>query len=237
VLIYPPVTKKAEDPISGGHRSPWMAGNFPQECQTSATDESGISLVRPAFAQTGSFLDQEAGIAAYLKVPSPVNLESVKGAFKIIEQETSDFVVGTVEITNAPLAPHAFVSSDGWVVAYFLRDESVGYAWPYYQGFKPPDDVLARALTQVSAIVGGAPTSLSYFDFAYPGANKVTVINAPNNYDLLEVQIPNGFQVFEAAETGSYSAGSAGIENVTPSIQIGQFQEWYGALIVVYREP
>jgi hypothetical protein len=96
--------------------------------------------------------------------------------------------------------------------------------------------VLARALTQVIAAVGGNPTSISYFDFAYPGANKISVINAPNNYDLLEVQIPNGFQVFEAAETGAYTSGDViGVENVTPSIQIGQFQEWYGALIVVYN--
>jgi hypothetical protein len=131
-----------------------------RDAKTSATEGNSVSLVRPAFAQTGSFLDQEAGIAAYVQVPSPVNLESVKGAFKTIEQETSDFVVGTVEIPNAPLAPHAFVSNDGWVVAYFLRDESVGNAWPYYQGFKPPDDVLARALTQVIAAVGGTPTSI-----------------------------------------------------------------------------
>jgi hypothetical protein len=147
----------------------------PREAKTSATESSSVSLVRPVFAQTGSFLDQEAGIAAYVQVPSPVDLENVKGAFKLIEQEASDFVVGTVEIANAPLTPHAFVSSDGWVVAYFLRDESVGYAWAYHQGFKPPDDVLARAITQVSSIVGGAPASLSYFDFAYPGANKISV--------------------------------------------------------------
>jgi hypothetical protein len=203
-----------------------------RDARTSATEESGVSLIRPAFAQTGSFLDQEAGIAAYVQVPGPVDLEGVKGAFKIIEQETSDFVVGTVEITNAPLAPHVFVNSDGWIVAYFLRDESVGNAWAYGQGFKPPDDVLARALTQVSSTVGGAPTSISYFDFAYPGANKISVINAPGNYDSFEVQIPNGFQVFEAAETDYY-----GIENVTPSIQIGQFQAWRGALIIAYREP
>jgi hypothetical protein len=208
--------------------------NIPhRDAKTSATDGSSVSLVRPAFAQTGSFLDQEAGIAAYVQVPSPVDLEGVKGAFKIIEQETSDFVVGTVEITNAPLAPHVFVSSDGWIVAYFLRDESVGNAWAYDHGFKPPDDVLARALTQVSSTVGGAPASPSYFDFEYPGANRVSVINAPTSGDLFEVQIPNGFQVFEAAQTQFYQL----VEDVTPSIQIGQFQEWYGALIVVYREP
>jgi Tol biopolymer transport system component len=209
-------------------------GIFQRDTKTSATEESGISLVRPAFAQTGSFLDQEAGIAAYVQVPGPVNLEDVKGAFKTIEQATSDFVVGTVEIPNAPLAPHAFISSDGWIVTYFFKVESVGNAWPYYQGFKPPDAVLERALTQVSSIVGGAPTSISYFDFAHPGANKITVINALNNYDSFEVQIPNGFQVLEAAETGYYS-GDNGVENVTPSIQLGQFQEWRGAFIVVYN--
>jgi hypothetical protein len=141
----------------------WQNSISHRDAKTSATEESSVSLLRPAFAQTGSFLDQEAGIAAYVQVSAPVNLESVKGTFKIIEQETSDFVVGTVEITNAPLAPHVFVNSEGWIVAYFLKDESVGYAWPFGHGLKPPDDVLARALTQVGATAGGAPTPISYF--------------------------------------------------------------------------
>jgi hypothetical protein len=84
---------------------PGLAGHFPRRCQDINNSGQRVSLVRPAFAQTGSFLDQEAGIAAYVKVPGLVNLESVKGAFKITEQETSDFVVCTVEITNAPLPP------------------------------------------------------------------------------------------------------------------------------------
>ena len=89
--------------------------NIPQQddARISATESSGISLVRPTFAQTGSFFDQEAGMAAYMKVQNPLDLQAAKRAFKIIEQETSDFVVGTVEISNAPLASHAFVSSDG----------------------------------------------------------------------------------------------------------------------------
>jgi hypothetical protein len=215
-----------------------------RDAKTSATDGTSVSLVRPAFAQTGSFLDQEAGIAAYVQVPGPVNLESIKGAFKIIEQETSDFVVGTVEITNAPLAPHVFVNSDGWIVSYFLRDESVGYAWPFGHGLKPPDDVLARALTQIGATAGGDPTPIGYFDFEYPGANKISVIHAPNPWDEVEVQIPNDFQVFEAAwaynywdptiNPGNWSSGV--VEDKTSSIQLDQFQKWLGALIVVYRD-
>jgi hypothetical protein len=207
--------------------------------KTLATEESsGISLVRPAFAQTGSFLDQEAGLATYVKLQNQVHLESAKQAFKIIEQETPGFVVGIVEIANAPLNPHVFVSSDGWLVAYLLRDESVGNPWSYYHGFRPPDDVLARAVTQVGATVGGTPTSISYFDFEYPGANKISVIYAPDDnnrgYNRFDVQIPNGFQVFEAGQT---CCDGNVLDDVTSSIQTGQFQEWQGVLIIVYRQP
>jgi hypothetical protein len=77
-----------------------------RDAKTSPTEESsGISLIRPAFAQTGSFLDQEARIAAYVKLQNQVHLESAKQAFKIIEQDTGNFVVGIVEIVNAPLNP------------------------------------------------------------------------------------------------------------------------------------
>jgi len=210
--------------------------------KTSATEDNSISLVRPAFAQTGSFLDQEAGIAAYVKFQNQIHLESAKQAFKIIEQETSDFVVGTVGIPNSHLAPHAFVSSNGWIVAYFLRDESVGNAWPYGRGFKPPDDVLAKALAKIGATVGAPPPPISYFDFEYPGANRTSVIRAPGTGGLFGVQIPNGFQVFEAVQASNdYDPvrypGFSEIKDVTPSIQLGQFQQWKGSLILVYREP
>jgi hypothetical protein len=93
--------------------------------------------------------------------------------------------------------------------------------------------VLAKAPTQIGASVGGAPTSISYFDFAYPGANRISVINAPNNNDYFDVHIPNGFQVFEAAETRAYLT----VGNVTSSIRTGQSQTWNGALIIVYKQP
>jgi hypothetical protein len=69
------------------------------------------------------------------------------------------------------------------------------------------------------------------------------VIHAPNPFDAVEVQIPNGFQVFEAAWAYNYwdpiinperwSQGK--VEDKTSSIQLGQFQEWLGAFIVVYN--
>jgi hypothetical protein len=145
-------------------------------------------------------------------------------------------VVGIVEISNAPLNPHVYVSSDGWVVAYFLRDESVGNAWAYGHGFRPPDDVLARALTQVSSTVGGTPASLSYYDFEYPGANRISVINAPTSNDSFDVQIPSGFQVFESAQAWGPSCCAA-VEDFTSTTQVGQFQTWSGAAIIVYRQP
>jgi hypothetical protein len=171
-----------------------------------------------------------------LKVENPVDLQAAKRAFTLVEQETSDFVVGTVVISNAPVTPHAFVSRDGWVAVYFLKDEAVGNAWPYGHGFKPPDNVLAVALAQVSATVGGDPTDISYFNFKRPGANKISVIYAAGNGDGFEVQIPNNFQVFEAATTGYHGGNGVYISDVTSSIQTGQFQGWGGAFILVYRE-
>ena len=205
-----------------------------------------FSLVRPAFAQEGSFLDQEAGIAAYANVGSAINLENARLAFKVLEAEETDFLIGTVDViatTVLDRLPHLFVHKDGWLVAYFLKDEGIGYAWPYGHGIEPPDDVLVQALNQVSASVGALLPSVTYYDFEFPAANKITVVNAASNKVAFEVQIPTAFLVFEASQTfltttgGWYPSSSAHVEDKTQAIVKGQFQSWTGALIVVYREP
>ena len=73
-----------------------MAGWWPSlgsEAGPAAGERGVLPLVRPAFAQQGSFLDQEAGMAAYVKVQGPINLANARRAFKIVEAEESDFLV------------------------------------------------------------------------------------------------------------------------------------------------
>ena len=54
------------------------------------TIPGGITLVRPAIAQTASFLDQEAGMSAYVDTGFTINLSNARNAFRTIERETAD---------------------------------------------------------------------------------------------------------------------------------------------------
>jgi hypothetical protein len=168
-------------------------------------------LERPASA---TFLDSEAGMAAYADTGASINLSSAKRAFKLIESEQADFIIGVVQVPalSGPTQPRVFVHKNGWMVAYFLRDESVRYTWPS-RDVRPPESTLTMALDLVAGVAGFARPATNYYHFKFPSANRVAVIVAA------EVLIPTTFQVFEPA-----------------GIKKGEFIG-AGLLIVVHREP
>jgi hypothetical protein len=203
-----------------------------------------IALAAPAERPaSATFLDSEAGMAAYANIGASINLANAKRAFKVTESERTDFIIGTVVVTvpqpERQKQPHVYVHKDGWMVAYLLKDESVGYAWPFGQNIKPPESILTTALNQVTGVAGISLPGVGYYNFKFPSANRVTVVNAADRIGSFEIQIPTAFQVFEAAETSGYASSSypAGVADRTSGVKKGEFQRWTGALILVYREP
>ena len=88
------------------------------------TNSRGIfSLARPAFAQEGSFLDQVAGIAAWVNVGKPLDIAAIKAGLSDVQESNDNYVVGVVRLNGvSTLAhPNVMITADGWVVAYFLR--------------------------------------------------------------------------------------------------------------------
>jgi hypothetical protein len=72
-------------------------------------------------------------------------LADAKRTFKVIEKENSNYLIGTVQVNalrgNLQSQPHVFAREDGWIIAYFNKDESIGHVWPYTYGVKAPNDV------------------------------------------------------------------------------------------------
>ena len=87
----------------------------------------GISLARPAIAQTASFLDQEAGMSAHVNTGLTINLNNARNAFRTVERENSDWLIGSVPVPGHPEAEdaHVFVHRSGWIVAYYERGSPV----------------------------------------------------------------------------------------------------------------
>ena len=81
-----------------------------------------------AGASVASFLDTEAGIAAYFKATGPISLNDVKALFRTTETANSDYVIGSLPIPNYSDEQdvHVYAHVDGWVLAYYLKADVTG---------------------------------------------------------------------------------------------------------------
>ena len=163
-----------------------------------------IMLQKPA-VETTNFLEAEAGISAYTNVQQAVDLTKAKDAFRTIEQQTEDYIVGSVPLPDYGEAEdvHAYVHKTGWIVAYYLRDEPAAKIvdWKNYgQDGKIYGTKLETGLTVLCSACQVAPREVKYYDFRCPEANRLLII-ADAAYQVAEdsftVKIPSGFYVSE----------------------------------------
>ena len=75
---------------------------------TQSDDPVTFTLQAPMFvtsvkAETGSvasFMEDEAGISCYYQASSNITLDDVSDAFRTIEVETSDYLVGSIPVSD-----------------------------------------------------------------------------------------------------------------------------------------
>lgn len=182
-----------------------LNGNF-------LTDEAnGLVLAKPALAQTtgASFLEQEAGIAAYVNVGQGIDLAKAKAAYRTLEKETESYVIGSVALPDYPASEdvHVYVHKDGWIVAYYIKDEPTSKIihWLSYTPGKITTN-LELGLDMMANSLGLAITNLEYYHFNYPNANKLMLIaksretNTPaRGTETFELTIPGSLMVYERA--------------------------------------
>ena len=149
------------------------------------------------------FPADEAGISAYVKAKSSINLATVKPAFATIERETGDYIIGTVAMSghSEEQYPHVYVSTDGWVVAYYPNDRSSGWLlpWQYYSGGPISTTTLREVVAKVCAQIGGSTSGIKYYDFRYSDASKMMIIVESTNRgqtDYFKVTIPTNFTTY-----------------------------------------
>ena len=147
------------------------------------------------------FPADEAGISAYVKAKSSINLATVKPALATIERETDDYIIGTVAMSghSEEQYPHVYVSTDGWVVAYYPRDRSSGWLlpWYYYSGGPISTTTLKETVVKVCTQIGGTTTGLKYYDFRHPDATKMMIIvESTTGSNWFKVTIPTNFTVY-----------------------------------------
>ena len=163
----------------------------------------GILFLAGSASAAVDFPADEAGISAYVNAkPSGINLASAKSAFASIERETSDYIIGTValDLHAEEEYPHVYVSTDGWVVAYYPSERPSSWILPWadYSGGAISSTTLSRAVGKVATAVGGTSSGIKYYDFRYEDANKMMIIleSVQHDENFFKFTIPTSFQTY-----------------------------------------
>ncbi len=146
-------------------------------------------FVKPIKAQESTsttFPVNEAGIAAYLQVKDITPEKLSKVPFEKIEKQGKSYLIGIMRISPSPEGlgvtyPHIYIGMDGWIVAYYLRNEKMAEIVQFYTSNYHPvvsGTVLETAIRVVcqNAQLDCSLNEIKYYDFEFPEANKMTII-------------------------------------------------------------
>ena len=143
-------------PASGGNAIALVAPPF---IGVAHAQEGPDAQGAPAAAPMG-FPQNEAGISAYFKSATPVNLADVRSVYRVIEVETADYIIGSVPVPDwwESYDVHLYVHRDGWFLAYYLNADPVGKIidWKRYNGSSLPtklETVLTLATSSAGMVV------------------------------------------------------------------------------------
>jgi hypothetical protein len=152
-------------------------------------------------------ITEEAGISAWFQASTSIDLNNVKSAFRTIETENSDYILGSVPVEGYEESQdvHVYVHTDGWVLAYYLSEDPVGkiFDWrAYHEGDRTSITTKLEntiALVATEAGVAYSSSDVTYYDFRYPNATNLMLIVewVEAGTDSCEVNLPGSFTYYE----------------------------------------
>lgn len=188
------------------------------------SDGGGILLGPPAFVVRAaeaqkeesdiSFLEREAGIAAYVKVDQTIDIAQLRKSFKVVEQLEDTYLTGQIAIPNLEenWHPRLFVTHDGWVVAYYPRSEPTSIMlvlWIRGAEVTLTNTTLELAIRGVLRAAGVSPVpEIQYYHFQHTTADRLMLIREDaSGEDSFQITIPSALQVLEATWVANDSVG------------------------------
>jgi hypothetical protein len=245
-------------------------GSLVPQNQLITNTNQKLTLTRPPFMQSAqasmpqdiaAMLDQEAGISAWMLSPSPINLTNAANAFRVIELQTSDYIIGSVDLVNYTehYDAHAYVHKDGWIMAYYLRQDPVAKMVSIKE-----QNIISTNLSSIIGTIasfGGVPLStINYYDFRYTNAEYILLvyenyadgryftINMPTTFAYFERSVASKWKVYlNGSDIGvvrydgyyGYKAITAAQmpAGVTHTILVDTNSESIAVLVIVYSEP
>jgi len=184
----------------------------PTEPSVQNVSTPALFLAQPALAQQlgKSFLEEEAGISCYVNVGQAIKLDKMKQFFAVLEDETSEYLIGTVGFSDfsEDWWPRAWVHKDGWIVVYYPKGEPTSklFYWRKYWEGKTTTTLREVLLWLCSASglkidMDFVKENLKHYNFQYPEAQKLFVVLDTGTSDSFSYTIPSNVTILE----GSYS--------------------------------
>ena len=164
-----------------------------------------IKLQKPKISGA-SFLDNEAGITAYMNAGQAIDLSLAKKAFRTIEDETDTYIIGSDSLPGYPETEdvHVYVNKDGWIVAYYLKQEPTAKIIDtddYCQSKTIRRTKLEVAITQIANKAFISLGEINYYHFVYPNANRlmiiIDVIPEDEKENAFDIKLPSGLTYYE----------------------------------------
>jgi len=218
-------------PASGGNAIALKAPSF-----VSVANAQGEPVAAPM-----GFPQDEAGIAAYFKSASPVNLADVRSLFRTIEVETANYIIGSVPVPDYEerYDVHVYIHRDGWFLAYYPSADPVSKIidWRSYSTSQIP--TLLEHVLQIVASTAGVPFARAdYYDFRYPNATHMMLVaEDPNNGSDFQINLPGSY-VYNERSWSAYWGWCCGyVCFVLDGVQIGCHDPGFGYLTAAQLLP
>ena len=156
--------------------------------------DNAIPLAPPGFLDAASAegadvsvleaIADEAGIAAYFKAGSAIDLNDVRAEFRVVEDETGTYIIGSVPVSGYPESDdvHAYVDVDGWILVYYPQDEgwlvgdTVDWLAYYNAGNTDLTTKLESVVETLAAAATVSYTGSTHYHFQYPNATSFAVL-------------------------------------------------------------
>jgi len=189
---------------------------------------TSFSLATPAFAQgipSGQFPMNEAGISAYVNTEQALDLSKVKSLYKVLEDETENYLIGTVELSGygEEWWPHVWIQKSGWILVYYTKNEPTSrlMKWDVIQWDQPGfttttlREVLVSVARRLGVDMARVESGLRYYHWQYPEATRMLVVLDTTNAgaDSFQYTIPSELTIYDLSashrgEVGSNAYGS-----------------------------
>jgi hypothetical protein len=183
-----PSTTALRDEADGaaGLSKPWLLE------RAMASDDRGARALED--------ISNEAGMSAYVKSTTAINLTNAKKAFtKGVEAPTTDYIIGLVPIKDydASWDVHVLVHRTGWILAYYPKEWVTAKALNEKHQNVGGSTKLSLAIEAVGAKIGQSfSAKYSYYNFAQPSATKMLVIYFKDGQDP-RIKLPSSFTYYE----------------------------------------